>query len=411
MSYMPAIYLISLAVFLGVILTLVGILLLVESQLTVKGDQRIVINGDESKSVSTPGGKTLLSALIENQIYLPSACGGKGTCGTCKCKVIEGGGDILPTELSLVSRKERTEQIRLACQVKVKQEMAIRIPDEIFNIQKYTATVVSNDNVATFIKELAIKLDDGQTIQFKAGAYMQIDIPEYEADFKNFSVAERYKAAWKQFNLLTLKAKSDEPANRAYSLANPPIETDLLRFTIRIATPPPGVEAAPPGVGSSYVFNLKPGDRVTISGPYGDFFAKETEREMCFLGGGAGMAPLRSHIRQQLLAENTKRRITFWYGARSRQEMFYDEEFKELEERFPNFSYHVALSDPQPEDNWDGPVGFIHQVANELYLSPHEDPTEIEYYLCGPPPMVAAVEKMLYDLGVEPEMIAYDKFG
>ena len=210
---------------------------------------------------------------------------------------------------------------------------------------------------------------------------------------------------------MTLKSKSDTPANRAYSLANPPIETDLLKFTIRIATPPPGVEAAPPGVGSSYVFNLKPGDRVTISGPYGDFFAKKTEREMCFLGGGAGMAPLRSHIRQQLLAKNTQRRITFWYGARSRQEMFYDEEFKELEERFPNFTYHVALSDPQPEDNWEGPVGFIHQVADDLYLSPHEDPTEIEYYLCGPPPMVAAVEKMLYDLGVEPEMIAYDKFG
>ncbi len=408
---MSAIYLISLAVFLGVILLLVGLLLVVESQLTVKGDRRIVINGDESKSITTPGGKTLLSALIENKIYLPSACGGKGTCGTCKCKVLEGGGDILPTELSLVSRKERIDHVRLACQVKVKQDMSIQIPDEIFNIQKYTATVVSNDNVATFIKELVLKLDEGQTIQFKAGAYMQIDIPEYEAEFKDFSVAEKYKAAWKQYNLLTLKAKSDEPANRAYSLANPPVETDLLKFTIRIATPPPGKEDLPPGVGSSYVFNLKPGDRVTISGPYGDFFAKQTEREMCFIGGGAGMAPLRSHIRQLLLGEESKRRITFWYGARSRQEMFYDEEFKELEARFSNFSYHVALSDPQPEDKWDGPTGFIHQVALERYLGDHPDPTEIEYYLCGPPPMVAAVEKMLYDLGVENDMVAYDKFG
>ncbi|WP_054033839.1 NADH:ubiquinone reductase (Na(+)-transporting) subunit F [Desulfatitalea tepidiphila] len=408
---MSGIYLISLAVFLGVILLLVGLLLVVESQLTVKGDRRIVINGDESKSVTTPGGKTLLSALIENKIYLPSACGGKGTCGTCKCKVLEGGGDILPTELSLVSRKERIEHVRLACQVKVKQDMSIQIPDEIFNIQKYTATVVSNDNVATFIKELVLKLDEGQTIQFKAGAYMQIDIPEYEAEFKDFSVAEKYKAAWKQYNLLTLKAKSDEPANRAYSLANPPVETDLLKFTIRIATPPPGKEDLPPGVGSSYVFNLKPGDRVTISGPYGDFFAKQTEREMCFIGGGAGMAPLRSHIRQLLLGVESKRRITFWYGARSRQEMFYDEEFKELEARFSNFSYHVALSDPQPEDKWHGPTGFIHQVALKQYLGDHPDPTEIEYYLCGPPPMVAAVEKMLYDLGVENDMIAYDKFG
>lgn len=406
-----SIYLISMAVFLGVTLFLVGVLLLVENQLTVKGDRRIVINGDDSKSVTTPGGKTLLGALIDNQIYLPSACGGKGTCGTCKCKVIEGGGDVLPTELSLVSRKERAEQIRLACQVKVKQDLSIRIPDEIFNIQKYAATVVSNDNVATFIKELVLKLDPGQTIEFKAGAYIQIDIPEYEAEFKDFSVAEKYKAAWKQFNLLTLKSRSDQPVNRAYSLANPPIETDPLKFTIRIATPPPGKGELPPGVGSSYVFNLKPGDRVTVSGPYGEFFAKETEREMCFLGGGAGMAPLRSHVRQQLLAFNTKRRITFWYGARSRQEMFYDEEFKELQAKFPNFTYHVALSDPQPEDKWDGPVGFIHQVARDTYLAKHPDPTEIEYYLCGPPLMVAAVERMLYDLGVESGMIAYDKFG
>lgn len=407
----PAIYLISLAVFSGVVLLLVGILLLVESRLTVKGDCTVLINENEEKSIQTAGGKTLLSALVENQIYLPSACGGKGTCGTCKCRVTAGGGDILPTELSLVSRKERKAQVRLACQVKVKQDMQIQIPDEIFNIKKYEATVVSNDNVATFIKELVLKLDPGDHLDFKAGSYIQIDIPEYEAEFKDFSVAEKYKAAWKQFSLLTLKSRSDEKINRAYSLANPPEESGLLKFTIRIATPPPGVKDAPPGVGSSYVFNLKPGDRVTVSGPYGDFFAKPTRREMCFIGGGAGMAPLRSHIRHQLLGLKTSRRITFWYGARSRSEMFYHEEFQSLDKAFDNFSYHVSLSDPQPEDHWDGHTGYIHQIAKDIYLSSHEDPTEIEYYLCGPPPMVAAVEKMLYDLGVEPEMIAYDKFG
>lgn len=407
----PSIYLMSVAVFAGVVLFLVGILLLVESRLTVKGDCRILINENEDKGIETAGGKTLLSALVENRIYLPSACGGKGTCGTCKCKVIGGGGDILPTELSLVNRIERKEQIRLACQVKVKQDMEIQIPDEIFNIKKYETTVVSNDNVATFIKELVLQLDPGDHLDFKAGAFIQIDIPEYEADFRSFSVAEKYKAAWKQFNLLTLKSRSDEKINRAYSLANPPEESGLLKFTIRIATPPPGVQAAPPGVGSSYVFNLKPGDRVTVSGPYGDFFAKHTQREMCFIGGGAGMAPLRSHVRHQLIGLNTKRRITFWYGARSRSEMFYDEEFKALQRDFPNFNYYVALSDPQPEDQWDGPTGYVHQVANDIYLGSHEDPTEIEYYLCGPPPMVAAVEKMLYDLGVEPEMVAYDKFS
>lgn len=408
---MQPIYLISLAVFTGVVLLLVAVLLVVESRLTVKGLRRIVINDDPQKSISTSGGKNLLSALTENQIFLPSACGGKGSCGTCKCHVLEGGGDILPTELSLISRKERKQRIRLACQVKVKEDMAIRVPEVIFSIRKFHATVVSNDNVATFIKELILVLDPGEKIDFKAGAYIQIDIPEYCADFKDFSVAEKYKAAWKQFNLLTLKSKSEEPVNRAYSLANPPVEPDRLMLTVRIATPPPGREDVPPGVGSSFVFNLKPGDRIAVSGPYGEFMAKETEREMCFIGGGAGMAPLRSHIRQQLLAFNTRRRITFWYGARSLQELFYHDEFIGLAKRFDNFSYHVALSDPQPDDHWQGPTGYIHQVARDSYLGKHPDPTEIEYYLCGPPPMVAAVEKMLFELGVENDMIAYDKFG
>ncbi len=406
-----AVYLVSLAVFLGVVLFLVGVLLLVENRLTVKGDCRILINDDEAQGVKVAGGTTLLGALVENGIYLPSACGGKGTCGTCKCRVVEGGGDILPTELSLVNRRERGQQVRLACQVKVKQDLKIQIPDEIFHIRKYETTVVSNDNVATFIKELVLRLDPGERIDFRAGAYIQIDIPEYDAEFKDFSISEQYKAAWKQYSLLTLESHSGEPVNRAYSLANPPAESDLLRFTIRIATPPPDKADAPPGIGSSYVFHLKPGDRVTISGPYGEFFARPTEREMCFLGGGAGMAPLRSHVRHQLLTEKTHRPITFWYGARSRNELFYVEEFRALEERHSNFRFHVALSDPQPGDDWDGPMGFIHQVAHDIYLSGHEDPTEIEYYLCGPPPMVAAVERMLYDLGVEPEMIQYDKFG
>lgn len=405
-----SIYLISLVVFLGVVLGLVSMLLLVERRLVVKGSRRIDINDDADKSVLADAGSTLLGALVASKIYLPSACGGKGTCGTCKCKVLAGGGDILPTELALVSRKERKQAIRLACQVKVKDDMQIRIPDEVFTIQKFQAAVLSNENVSTFIKELVIELDGDQRLDFQAGAYIQFDIPEYEAQFKDFSISEKYKAAWKQYNLLTLRSRSDEPVNRAYSLANPPVESERLMFTIRIATPPPGRGDAPPGVGSSYVFNLKPGDKVVLSGPYGDFFAKPTEREMCFIGGGAGMAPLRSHIRQQLLAEKTRRRITFWYGARSLNELFYHEEFLDLQQRFDNFSYWVALSDPRPEDHWTGETGFIHQVAHNRYLSDHDDPTEIEYYLCGPPPMVAAVEKMLYDLGVEPEMVAYDKF-
>ncbi len=406
-----SIYLISLMVFSGVIFVLVSVLLFVESKVVVKGECAIVINDDQNQPVATTSGKTLLAALLENDILIPCACGGKGTCGTCKCVVEKGGGEILPTELSLVSRTERLRQVRLSCQVKVKQDLQIRIPEDIFNIQKYEATVVSNENVATFIKELIIQLDPGQHLDFKAGAYIQFDIPGYRASFKDFVVQHTYRAVWEQFSLMDLVARSDEPVNRAYSMANHPAEGNLLRFTIRIATPPPGRKDLPPGVGSSYVFNLKPGDRVVLSGPYGDFFVKEGNREICFIGGGAGMAPMRSHIFNQLLTENTSRRITFWYGARSCQEMFYDDEFKELERKFDNFSYHVALSEPQPEDKWEGPVGFIHQVAFDAYLNHHPDPTEIEYYLCGPPMMISAVKTMLDSLGVEPEMIAFDDFG
>ena len=405
------IYLISAAVFSSVIVTLVITLLVVEARLVRKGDATIVINDDDEKSITGATGKTLLASLLNAEILLPCACGGKGTCGTCKCEVPEGGGDVLPTELAHLSRREKAEHVRLACQLKVKQDMKIRIPEEIFSIQKYNARVVSNENVATFIKELVLELDPGETIDFQAGSYIQIDIPEYEVDFTAFDVADRYRAVWSNFNMWDLHAGSDEVVNRAYSLANPPSDGRRLMFTIRIATPPPGRPDLPPGIGSSYVFSLKPEDRVQLSGPYGDFFVKETEREMCFIGGGAGMAPMRSHIFHQLLSENTNRRVTFWYGARSRAEMFYDEEFTELAERFDNFSYYVALSEPQPEDNWDGPVGFIHQVAYDLYLGDHDDPSEIEYYLCGPPMMIDAVKRMLDSLGVEPEMIAFDDFG
>ena len=406
------IYLVSLVVFTSMILVLVGMLMLVEAKLVPKGGRTIEINGDPEKSVQSKAGTTLLSALSSKSIFLPSACGGGGSCGMCRCKVEAGGGDILPTELAHLSRTEKKENIRLACQVKIRDDMKIRIPEEIFSIKKYGAKVVSNDNVATFIKELAVELKDGEILDFKAGQYIQIDIPEYEMSFSELKlrVAERFRSAWDQFQLWGLKSKVDEPIFRAYSLASPPSEADVLRFTIRIATPPPGVAGAPPGQGSSFVFNLKQGDEIFLSGPYGDFLVKETDREMCFLGGGAGMAPLRSQIRDELLRKNTKRRMSFWYGARSLQEMFYDEEFKELAENYDNFSYHVALSDPQKEDNWTGLTGFIHQAAYDHYLKDHEDPAEIEYYLCGPPMMIDAVINMLDNLGVEPEMIAYDKF-
>lgn len=403
-------YLIAMTVFSGVVLLLVGALLLVESKVVIKGDRKIVINEDPDKSIQTPTGTTLLAALTQNNVLLPSACGGKGSCGVCKCKVTDGGRDILPTELAHLSRNEKLDNIRLSCQLKVKEDMKIRIPDEVFKIEKYDATVVSNENVASFIKELRLKLDPGMKMDFETGSYVQIDIPEYERSYREIHVGETYKKVWDRFDFWGLKASGEEPVYRAYSMANTPAEKEL-RFTIRVATPPPGLADLPPGVASSYLFTLKPGDRLSLSGPYGDFFVKNTRREMCFIGGGAGMAPLRAHIFHNLLAKKTEREITFWYGARSKSEMFYDEEFKELQKNFDNFSYHIALSDPQPEDDWDGLVGFIHQVAYDQYLENHPDPDEIEYYICGPPMMLEAVQKMLDSLGVEPEMIAFDDFG
>ena len=404
------IYVVSISVFSSIIMILVLVLLFLESKLVETNELQITVNDDSSKKVAAAGGSTLLSALSSNGILLPSACGGQGSCGMCKCVVNEGGGDVLPTELAHLTGKEKKNHVRLSCQIKVKSDMGIEIPEEIFGIKRYTAEVISNKNVSTFIKELVLKLDPDQTIKFKSGAYIQIDIPEYEIHFDQFDIEEPYKPAWEKFKCFDLKVKSEEPVFRAYSMANPPSEPNLLRFTVRIAIPPPGSDDIPPGIGSSYIFSLKPGDKVTLTGPYGDFFIQDTENEICFLGGGAGMAPLRSHIFDQLETKKTKRKLSFWYGARSKQEMFFNEEFIALQQAHENFSYHVALSDPLPADQWQGMTGFIHQCLYDSYLDSHDDPTEIEYYLCGPPPMIDAAISMLDDLGVEPEMIHFDKF-
>lgn len=400
----------STLVFVSMIVILVLILLAAESKLVYKGDVKITINEDKEKSITVPAGKTLLNTLSDQKIFLPSACGGGGTCAMCKCQILEGGGEILPTETSHFSYREQKENWRLSCQVKVKNDISINIPEEIFNIQKYSCTVKSNRNVATFIKELVLDLDENQRLEFRSGGYIQIDIPEYELSFKDFDIEERFREDWEKYNLFDLQVKNPEPVFRAYSMANHPAEGQKVILNVRIATPPRGMDV-PPGIASSWIFNLKPGDKVTISGPYGEFYIKDTDREMCFIGGGAGMAPMRSHIFHLFHTEKTKRKATFWYGARSKREMFYDEEFKAIAKEHPNFSYHVALSDPLPEDKWDGPVGFIHQVAFDEYLSKHEDPSEIEYYLCGPPMMLDAVQKMLYNLGVDEENIAFDDFG
>ncbi len=401
-------YLLSIAIFSGVILILVTVLLFVESKVTSKGEFNIIINDNTDEPIKIAGNPSLLSALSEKEIFLPSACGGSGSCGMCKCEVTEGGGSILPTELAHLTRKDKLSGKRLSCQLKVKDNLGIKIPESIFGIKKVDATVVSNHNVATFIKELSIRPEE--PIDFKAGAYIQIDVPEYDLCFKDFQIESKFVSEWKKYNLLELTSKGIKPGFRAYSLANPPHDNEILMMNVRIATPPPGTAGIPPGFGSSYVFGLKPGDKVRVSGPYGDFMARDTENEMCFVGGGAGMAPLRSHILNQLDGVGSKRKISFWYGARSLKEMFYDDIFKDLEERHKNFTYHVALSNPEEEDNWDGMTGFIHSHLCDAYLCSHEDPTEIEYYLCGPPPMINAILDALYNMGVEEDMIFYDKF-
>ncbi|MDP6532260.1 MAG: NADH:ubiquinone reductase (Na(+)-transporting) subunit F [Candidatus Marinimicrobia bacterium] len=399
-------------VFTGVIILLVLILNIAQSQLLPQDEVAITINDDSDNQINIKPGGTLLSALAGKNVFLPSACGGGGTCAMCKCQVFEGGGDILPTETGHISRGEAKDHWRLSCQIKVKQDLKIHVPDEIFNIQKWECTVRSNKNVATFIKELILDLPEGEDLNFFAGGYIQIDIPEYSGmKYADFAVAEEYHPDWDKFNVWDFVANNDEPIFRAYSMANHPAEGNKVMLNVRIATPPPPLwNDVPPGIASSYIFNLKKGDKVTISGPYGEFFAKDSEREMVYIGGGAGMAPMRSHIFDLFHTKKTKRKVSYWYGARSVREMFYESDFENIEKDFPNFSFHVAMSEPLPEDNWTGSTGFIHQVVLDEYLNNHEDPTEIEYYLCGPPPMIAAVQNMLDELGVEKEMIAFDEF-
>lgn len=402
---------IGVAVFTVIILLLVAVILYAKSKLVASGTAKITINGDPEKAIEVPIGGKLLNALAEKQIYLASACGGGGTCGECKCQVTDGGGDVLPTETSKLNRAQIRDNYRLSCQVAVKQDMSIQVPPEVFEIKKWECTVRSNYNVATFIKELVLELPEGEHVEFRAGGYIQIEAPPHEVRYSDFIVEDEYKEDWDKYNLWKYVSKVDENIVRAYSMASYPEEKGIIMLNVRIATPPPNNPDAPPGQMSSYIFNLKPGDKVTISGPYGEFYAKDTKNEMVFIGGGAGMAPMRSHIFDQLKRIHTDRKITFWYGARSLREMFYTEDFDGLQKVNPNFTWHVALSSPLPEDNWNGYVGFIHQVLLDNYLKNHKAPEDCEYYICGPPMMNQAVIKMLEDIGVEPENIMMDDFG
>ena len=402
----------SIIVFTIVIFFLVMLLTFAESKLLPQGEVEILINDNKEKSPRVNPGGNLLNVLSQQGIFIPSACGGGGTCAQCICQVHDGGGEILTTELNHISRNDAKKDWRLACQVKVRENMKISIPDEVFSIQKWECTVKSNDIVATFIKELVLELPEGENLNFQAGGYIQIDIPKYEIDFKNFHIQDEYKEDWDNYKIWDLKGLNDENQFRAYSMANHPAEGNIVMLNVRIATPPPPLwNDVLPGIASSYIFNLKAGDKVTVSGPYGEFFIKDSDREMVYVGGGAGMAPMRSHLFHLFHTLKTGRKVTYWYGARSRREMFYDDDFKKIQDKFPNFKYHVALSDPQEGDDWTGYTGFIHQVLLDNYLDKHDDPTEIEYYMCGPPMMVEAAENMLYDLGVDSEMIAFDKFS
>jgi len=405
--------LISVIVFLVIMILLVVVLLYARQKLTPQGDVTLKIN--DRDLVVSPG-SNLLSTMSNNGIFLPSACGGGGTCGMCRCQIIEGGGSILPTETGFFTRREQHDHWRLGCQVKVRENLTIKVPEAVLGVKKWECEVVSNRNVATFIKEFVVRLPEGENLDFRSGEYVQIYIPKYEADYrKDIEVEEEYRSDWDKFDLWSLKAKNEEETFRAYSMANYPAEKNLIILNIRIATPPMDKNRrwmnVPPGICSSYIFSRKPGDKVTISGPYGEFHIKNTESEMVYVGGGAGMAPLRSHIFHLLKTQKSKRKISYWYGARSRREIFYEEEFRELEKKFPNFTFNIALSEPLPEDNWTGYKGFIHKVLLDNYLSKQQLPEEIEYYLCGPPVMNAAVLNMLDNLGVPQENIAFDDFG
>ncbi len=433
---MSSIIITSIVAFSVVILLLVFILLYAQSKLVQSGDVKIIVNGDEKNPIITAAGSTLLNTLSGQKVFLPSACGGGGTCAMCKCTINEGGGDVLPTEVGHLSRAEQKEGVRLSCQVKVKQDMRIEIPEEIFGIKKWECEVVSNYNVASFIKEFVVKLPEGEHLEFEAGGYIQVDVPPVVCDFKDMDIEphpedpagpDKFKGDWDKFNLWDLKMVNKEEIFRAYSMANHPAEGNIIMLNIRIATPPWDRASnkwmdVNPGICSSYVFTRKPGDKVTISGPYGEFFIKPTEAEMLYIGGGAGMAPMRSHLFHLFHTLKTGRKVTYWYGGRSKTELFYLEDFKKIEKEFPNFQFHIVLSEPLPQDNWvtkkdindkdgDGFLGFVHQAVIDQYLSKHDAPEEIEFYFCGPPMMNAAVLKMCDDWGVPDENVAFDDFG
>ncbi|MGB1173822.1 MAG: NADH:ubiquinone reductase (Na(+)-transporting) subunit F [Marinobacterium sp.] len=408
---MNAEIILGVVMFTVVVLALVAIILAARAKLVSSGNVTIEINGDPEKSITVPAGGKLLQTLADKGVFLASACGGGGTCAQCKCEVHEGGGSMLPTEESHFTMREAKEGWRLSCQVPVKQDMKIHVEDDVFGVKKWTCTVDSNPNVATFIKELTLRLPEGENVDFRAGGYVQLECPPHTVNYKDFAIEDEYHPDWDKFDIWRYVSKVDETTIRAYSMANYPEERGVVKFNIRIATPPPGRDDVPPGIMSSYVFGLKPGDTIDVYGPFGEFFARETDNEMVFIGGGAGMAPMRSHIFDQLKRLNSSRKISFWYGARSVREAFYTEEFDKLAKENENFEWHLALSDPLPEDNWEGLTGFIHNVLLENYLKDHEAPEDCEYYMCGPPMMNAAVIDMLLDLGVERENIMLDDFG
>ena len=401
---------IGVILFTGIVTVLAMLILLARSRLVPSGSIHINVNGE--RDLSVPAGSKLLNTLSANELFLPAACGGGGTCGQCKVTILEGGGTLLPTETAHISKRKAAEGLRLACQVNVDADLRIEVPEDVFGVNKWECTVRSNNNVSTFIKELVLELPQGETIDFRAGGYIQIECPAYRLSFRDIDIPEQYRGDWERYKLFDLESVVDTPDMRAYSMANYPDENDIIMLNVRIATPPPDASAdIPPGVMSSYIFGMKPGDKVLVSGPYGEFFAKDTNAEMVFIGGGAGMAPMRSHIFDQIRRLHSKRKMSYWYGARSLRETFYVEDFDVLADENDNFEWHIALSDPQPEDNWQGYTGFIHDVLYENYLKDHPEPEDCEYYLCGPPMMNAAVLHMLEDLGVERENILLDDFG
>ena len=408
------IILISVAVFLLLTLLLVIVLLVAKSKLVPSGNVKLTINGE--KEAEVPIGGTLLNTLQSENIYLSSACGGGGACGQCRCRVVEGGGEILPTEKGFFSRKEQSEHWRLACQTKVKEDMQVIVPEEVFGVKEWECEVISNRNVSTFIKEFVVKLPEGEVMNFKSGSYAQITIPKYDIKYSDYDIDEKFRGDWDHFDMWSLTCKNDTETIRAYSMANYPAEGNIITLNVRIATPPMDRTThkwmnVSPGISSSYIFSLKPGDKVRMSGPYGDFHIQDTDAEMLYIGGGAGMAPLRAQILHLFRTLHTSRKVSYWYGARSKKEIFYEEDFREIEKQFPNFSFHIALSDPQPEDNWTGYTGFIHQVILDNYLKNHEAPEDVEYYMCGPGPMANAVKTMLENLGVERSQLFFDDFG